>query len=122
MGATHAPPAVAAGRAMRSGACVRGFWGAFAQLPTPDALQRLRCYDDNMVDPSGSSNAAGYPILSLLFIYVLFFLSSLVYVLYILLIRNICHHAYTFIFWIKIICKLPNFQGFITLFVLSLIF
>jgi hypothetical protein len=39
--------------------------------------------DDGMVESSGLSNAAGYPILSLLFIYVLFFLSCLVYVLYI---------------------------------------
>jgi hypothetical protein len=51
-----------------------GFWWAFARLPppppTPDALQKLYCYDDDMVDPWGSSNAAGYMILSLLFIYI----------------------------------------------------
>jgi hypothetical protein len=35
-----------------------GFWGAFMRLLTsttmtsPDSLQRLRCYDDDMVDPS----------------------------------------------------------------------
>jgi hypothetical protein len=46
---------------------------------TPGCLQRLLYYnDDNMVDPMGSTNATGNPkylFLSLLFIYVLFFLS-----------------------------------------------
>jgi hypothetical protein len=56
------------------------FWGAFARMPmttmTPDSLKRLHCYDD-MVDPTGSSNAIGYLFLSLLFIYALFFLPVL---------------------------------------------
>jgi hypothetical protein len=46
-------------------------------MTTSDSLQRLRCYDDDMVDPTGSSNATGCVFLSLLFIYVLIFLSVL---------------------------------------------
>jgi hypothetical protein len=64
-----------------------GFWGAFARLPTstttmtsPNSLQRLCCYDDDMADPSSSSTAAaGYLPLSLLFIYLFFFLLVLQY-------------------------------------------
>jgi hypothetical protein len=62
------------------------FWGAFTRLPTsttttsPNSLQRLRCYDDDMADPSSSSTAAaGYLSLSLLLIYLFFFLSVLQY-------------------------------------------
>jgi hypothetical protein len=45
------------------------------KMTSPDSLQRLRCYDDDMVDPLGSFNvAAGYLILSL---HVFFFLSVL---------------------------------------------
>jgi hypothetical protein len=79
-----------------------GFWGAFARLPTtttPNSLQRLRCYDDDMVDPTDSSNATGYMFLSLLFIYVLFFLSIL--------------QSYFLYTWLEhvlfIMCKLPSF-------------
>jgi hypothetical protein len=57
-----------------------GFLGAFARLPTtttPDSLQRLHYYVDDMVDPTGSSNSTGYLFLSLIFIYVLFFMSVL---------------------------------------------
>jgi hypothetical protein len=60
-----------------------GFWGALTRLPTsttttsPDSLQRLRCYDDDMVDPSSSSTvAAGYLSLYSLFIYLFFFSAS----------------------------------------------
>jgi hypothetical protein len=68
-------------------------------------LQQLLCYDDdndNMVDP-GSSNAIGdpeYMFLSLIFIYVLFFLSvlydSFLYacseiVLFIMIYMYVCH-------------------------------
>jgi hypothetical protein len=64
-----------------------GFWGVFTQLPTstttmtsPNSLQRLRCYDDDMADPSSSSTAAaGYLSLSPLFIYLFFFLPILQY-------------------------------------------
>jgi hypothetical protein len=65
-----------------------GFWGAFTRLPTsttttttsPDSLQRLRCYDDDMADPSNSSIAAtGYLSLSPLFIYLFFFLPIIQY-------------------------------------------
>jgi hypothetical protein len=63
-----------------------GFWGAFTRLPTsttatsPDSLQRLRCYDDDMADLSSSSTAtAGYLSLSSLFIFLFFFLSALQY-------------------------------------------
>jgi hypothetical protein len=62
------------------------FWGAFTRLPTsttttsPNSLQRLRCYDDDMADPSSSSTAAdGYLSLSLLLIYLFFFLPVLQY-------------------------------------------
>jgi hypothetical protein len=68
---------------------VVGFWGAFTRLPTstttttttsPNSLQRLRCYDDDMADPSSSSNAAAeYLSVSLLFIYLFFFLPILQY-------------------------------------------
>jgi hypothetical protein len=58
-----------------------GFWGAFMRLTTsttttsPESLQRLRCYDDDMVDPSSSSTAtAGHLSLYSLFINLLFFL------------------------------------------------
>jgi hypothetical protein len=64
-----------------------GFWGAFTRLPTstttttsPDSLQRLRCHDDDMADPSSSSTAAaGYLPLSPLFIYLFFFLPIIQY-------------------------------------------
>jgi hypothetical protein len=63
-----------------------GFWGAFMRLPTsttatsPDSLQRLHCYDDDMADPTSSSTAAvGYLSLSPLFIYLFLFLSVLQY-------------------------------------------
>jgi hypothetical protein len=65
-----------------------GFWGAFTRLPTsmttttsPNSLQRLRCYGDDMADPSNSSTAvAGYLSLSPLFIYLFFSLPVLRYV------------------------------------------
>jgi hypothetical protein len=63
-----------------------GFWGAFTRLPTsttmtsPDSLQRLRCYDDDMADLLSSSNtAAGYLSLSPPFIFLFFFLLVLQY-------------------------------------------
>jgi hypothetical protein len=40
-------------------------------------ITHLHCYDDDMVDPTSSSNATGYLFLSLLFIYALFFLPLL---------------------------------------------
>jgi hypothetical protein len=63
-----------------------GFWGAFTGLPTsttttsPDSLQRLHCYDDDMADPSNSSTVAtGYLSLSPLFIFLFVFLLVLQY-------------------------------------------
>jgi hypothetical protein len=99
-----------------------GFLGAFARLSatttTPDSLQRLRCCDDDMVDPTSLSNATGYLFLSLLFIYAFFFLSllqssflyaCLEYVLFIII-----NYIYVImfkpsVFWIKIMCKLSSF-------------
>jgi hypothetical protein len=46
---------------------------------TPDSLQRLCCYDDDMVDPSGSSNAAARYLSLSLFIYLFSFLLVLHY-------------------------------------------
>jgi hypothetical protein len=49
-------------------------------------LQRLRYYDDDMVDLTGSSNATGHMFLSLIFIYALFFpFHMYVYVLFIII-------------------------------------
>jgi hypothetical protein len=63
-----------------------GFLGAFTRLPTSttatsfDSLQRLRCYDDDVADPSSSSTATtGYLSLSPLFIYLFLFLPVLQY-------------------------------------------
>jgi hypothetical protein len=109
-----------------------GFWGAFARLPTsssssttttPDCLQRLLCYDDNndnIVDP-GSSNAignSGYLFLSLIFIYVLFFMSvlygSFLYACSKIVLFIMINYIYAIMFkpsilWIKIMWKLLNF-------------
>jgi hypothetical protein len=80
-----------------------GFWGAFARLPTtttPDSLQRLRCYDDDMVDPAGSSNSTGYLFLSYIYLCTVLYVSSSKF-LFICMVRicsihhkrlYICHH------------------------------
>jgi hypothetical protein len=85
---------------------------------TPDFLQRLLCYNDNdtMVDP-GSSNAR-YLLISLIFIYALFFLSffssSFLYayieIVLLIMVNFICVIMFnSVILWIKIMWKLLNF-------------
>jgi hypothetical protein len=109
-----------------------GFWGAFTQLPTsttttsPNSLQRLCCYDNDMVDPWSSSTAAtGYLSLYSLFIYLFFFLLVLQYAcLYVLQssFKYACIECVTFKLsicvyviimsnnlWIKIMRKLSRF-------------
>jgi hypothetical protein len=112
-----------------------GFWGVFTRLPTstttmtsPNSLQRLRCYDDDMADPSSSSTAVvGYLSLSSLFIY-LFFLPDLQYACLDVLqssFKYACLECVTFKlsicvyviimlnnFWIKIMRKLSKFLTF----------
>jgi hypothetical protein len=73
---------------------------------TPDSLQRLHCYDDDMVDPTGSSNAIGYLFLSLLFIYALFFLPVLQSVIFICMFRI---HSILVINYIYVIMFKPSF-------------
>jgi hypothetical protein len=114
-----------------------GYWGAFTRLPTsttttsPDSLQQLRCYDDDMVDPSSSSTAAaGYLSLYSLFIYLFFFLPVLQYACLDVLqssFKYACLECVTFKlsicvyviimsnnFWIKIMRKLSRFLTFST--------
>jgi hypothetical protein len=51
-----------------------------SRLSAMTTLQRLRCYGDDMANPSSSSTAtAGYLSLSPLFIYLFFFLPVLQY-------------------------------------------
>jgi hypothetical protein len=108
------------------------FWGTFTRLPTtttatsPDSLQQLRCYDNDMADPSSSSTAtAGYLSLSSLFIFLFLFLPFLQYACLDVpqsSFKYACLECVTFklsicvyvifmsnIFWIKIVRKLSIF-------------